>query len=306
MKEKKYNYVYAVVNFEQRLAYIGSRGANVSPSVDNYMGSFKKGIEFTPNKKIILSEHLTRKEAYEAEREWQLKYDVAKSSLFVNRGILTSSGFSNAGKVGGISSMRGKTHTVEAKKQIREKMRHRFKSINIKKIDTGEVFKFDSIGQASRELGVSNAQLSFLLSGAYKRTHNYCLESTDVSIFKTKFILKNASTGELVEATSREEMVRKIGSNSGEVSRVLNGVRLSTHGYCLPDTDIKLLGIKNRAIKLFNTSTGQIEEFKGVVLAAKKIGVSSSLVSMVLSGKRLRAKEYVLPPKLAAAQDSAA
>lgn len=306
MKEKKYNYVYVVVNFEQRLAYIGSRGANVLPSVDNYMGSFKKGIEFTPNKKIILSEHSTRKEAYEAEREWQLKYDVAKSSLFVNRGILTSSGFSNAGKVGGISSMRGKTHTIEAKKQIREKMRHRFKSINIKNIDTGEVFKFDSIGQASRELGVSSSQLSFLLSGAYKRTHNYCLESTDVSIFKAKFILKNASTGELVEATSQAEMVRKIGANSKQVSMVLNGVCLSTHGYCLPDTDVKLLDIKNRAIELFNTSTGQIEKFKGVVLAAKKIGVSYSLVSMVLSGKRPRAKEYVLPPEPAAAQDSAA
>ena len=74
MKEKNYNYVYAVVNFTQRLAYIGSRGSNKPPLEDPYMGSFKKGLKFFPNKKIILSEHVTRKEAYEAERKWQIKY----------------------------------------------------------------------------------------------------------------------------------------------------------------------------------------------------------------------------------------
>jgi len=210
MKEKKHNYVYAVVNFTQRLAYIGSRGSNKPPLEDPYMGSFKKELKFEPNKKIILSEHATRKEAYEAEREWQIKYDVAKNALFVNRGILTSSGFSNAGKTGGISSMRGKTHTEEAKKQIRNKLKHRFKSINVKNIDTGEVFKFDSIGRASRELGISAAQLSCLLKGEYKRTRNYCLESTDINIFKVKFVLKNSITGELVEANSQSELARKI------------------------------------------------------------------------------------------------
>lgn len=297
MKEKKHNYVYAVVNFTQRLAYIGSRGSNKPPLEDPYMGSFKKGLKFEPNKKIILSEHATRKEAYEAEREWQIKYDVAKNSLFVNRGILTSSGFSNAGKTGGVSSMRGKTHTEEAKKQIRDKMKHRFKSINIKNIDTGEVFKFDSIGQASRELGISAAQLSFLLKGDYKRTHNYCLETTDTSCFKVKFILKNASTGELVEATSQSELARKIGATSGEVCRIFDGSRLSTKGYCLPETDIKLLGIKKRTVKLFNTFTKKIEEFNGVLAAAEKIGVSYSLVSMVLKGTRRRANQYVLPPE---------
>lgn len=306
MKEKKHNYVYAVINFEQRLAYIGSRGSNMPPLVDSYMGSFKKGIKFTPNKKIILSEHLTRKEAYEAEREWQLKYDVAKSSLFVNRGILTSSGFSNAGKVGGISSMRGKKHTAETKKKIREKLKHRFKNINIKDIGAGEVFRFDSLGQAARELNIPQAALSLLLSGVYKKTHGYCLESTDANIFKTNFTLKNVNTGELIEASTQSEMARKIGATSGEVFRLFNKQRFSVKGHCLTDTDIKLLSLKKRTINLLNTSTGQIEEFKGIVAAATGIGVSHSLVSMVLSGKRLRAKEYVLPPKLTAAQDSAA
>jgi molybdenum-dependent DNA-binding transcriptional regulator ModE len=295
MKEKKHNYVYAVVNFTQRLAYIGSRGSNKPPLEDPYMGSFKKGLKFEPNKKIILSEHATRKEAYEAEREWQIKYDVAKNSLFVNRGILTSSGFSNAGKTGGVSSMRGKTHTEEAKKQIRNKLKHRFKSINVKNIDTEEVFKFDSIGQAARELGISAVQLSFLLRGEYKRTHNYCLETTDTSCFKVKFILKNASTGELVEATSQSELSRKIRSTSGEVCRVFDGSRLSVKGYCLPETDINLLGIKKRTIKLLNTFTKEVEEFNGVFAAAQKIGVSYSLVSMVLKGTRRRANQYVLP-----------
>ena len=301
MKEKSYNYVYAVVNFEQRLAYIGSRGSNKPPLSDSYMGSFKKGLEFTPNKKIILSEHATRKEAYDAERNWQIKYNVAKSTLFVNRGILTSSGFSNAGKTGCISVMRGKTHTTEAKKKIRDKMKHRFKSINVKNIDTGEVFKFDSIGQASRKLNISAAQLSFLLKGEYKRTHNYCLENTDASIFKVKFILKNASTGELIEAVSQSEMARKIKSTSGEVCRIFDGSRLSVKGYCLPETDIKLLSIKKRTVKLFNTLTKKIEEFNGVKDASVKIGVSHSLVSMVLSGKRRWAGTYVLPQVQASA-----
>jgi hypothetical protein len=297
MKEKNYNYVYAVVNFAQRLAYIGSRGSNKPPLEDPYMGSFKKGLEFFPDKKIILSEHVTRKEAYEAEREWQFKYDVAKSLLFVNRGILTSSGFSNAGKVGGIGSMRGKKHTLKTKTQIRKKLQHRFKNICIKNINTNEVFKFDSIGLASRELGISTAQLSFLLKGKYKRTHNYCLETTDTNCFKVKFILKNANTGKLIEATSQAELAQKIGANSGEVCRIFNGSRLSTKGYCLPETDIKLLGIKKRTVKLFNTLTKKIEEFNGVLEAAEKIGVSHSLVSMVLKGTRRRAKQYVLPPE---------
>ena len=297
MKEKNYNYVYAVVNFTQRLAYIGSRGSNKPPLEDPYMGSFKKGLKFFPNKKIILSEHVTRKEAYEAERKWQIKYNVARSALFVNRGILTSSGFNNAGNTGNISSMKGKTQTEATKNQIRNKMKHRFKSINIKNIYTDEVFKFDSIGLASRKLGISTAQLSFLLKGEYKRTHNYCLETTDTSCFKVKFILKNANTGELVEATSQAELAQKIGATSGGVYKIFDGSRLSAKGYCLPETDVKLLGIKNRPVKLFNMLTKKIEEFNGVLAAAKEIGVSYSLVSMVLKGTRRRANQYVLPPE---------
>jgi hypothetical protein len=296
MKEKKYNYVYAVINFDQRLAYIGSRGSNKPPLEDSYMGSFKKDSKFVPVKKIILSEHPARKEAYDAEREWQIRFNVAKSKLFVNRGILTSSGFSNAGNIGGIGHMKGKTHTEETKRQIRNKMKSRFKSVTVKNIDTGEVFSFDSIGQASRELKISSTQLTFLLQGKYKRTHNYCLENTDTSVFKTKFILKNSTTGELVEAISQVEMANKIGAGSGSVSSVFSGLRLSVKGYCLPETDVSLLGIKNRTIKLFNTCTKTVEEFKGVTSAAKKIGVSHSLVSMVLKGKRMQAGNYVLCP----------
>jgi peptide deformylase len=80
------------------------------------------------------------------------------------------------------------------------------------------------------------------------------------------------------------------------VSSVFSGLRLSVKGYCLPETDVSLLGIKNRTIKLFNTCTKTVEEFKGVTSAAKKIGVSHSLVSMVLKGKRMQAGNYVLCP----------
>lgn len=293
MKEKQYNYVYAVVNFEQRLAYIGSRGSDKPPLQDSYMGSFKKGLNFVPEKKIILSEHVTRKKAYEAERVWQIKFDVAKSALFVNRGILTSSGFSNAGKTGGISSMRGKKHTENAKQKIRNKMKHRFKPVQVKDIKTGEILTFDSIGEASRKLKVSSAQLSFLLQGKYKRTHDYCLPSTDLSSFGAVFTLKNAATGEIVEAPSQAELARKIGSNSGSVSNVFTGSRFSAKGFCLPDTDLRLLRVKKRVVKLLNTVTGELEEFNGVKEAAKKIGVSCSLVSMVLKGERPRAGIYV-------------
>lgn len=295
MKEKKYNYVYAVVNFDQRLAYIGSRGSNKPPLEDSYMGSFNKNSKFEPVKKIILSEHLTRKEAYEAERDWQIKFNVAKSKLFVNRGILTSSGFSNAGKTGGVGHMKGKTHTEEAKKKIRNKMKDRFKKISVKNIDTGEVFKFDSIGQASRKLCISAAQLSFLLRGIYKRTHNYCLENTDVRLLKKHFVLKNSATGEFVVAMSQAELARKIGATSGSICKVFDGTRLSAKGYCLPKTDINLLSIKGRTVELLDTRTGTVKTFKGVTEAAKEIGVSHSTVSMVLKGKRKKAGNYVLP-----------
>ena len=65
----------------------------------------------------------------------------------------------------------------------------------------------------------------------------------------------------------------------------------------MPETDVKLLGIKNRPVKLFNMLTKKIEEFNGVLAAAKEIGVSYSLVSMVLKGTRRRANQYVLPPE---------
>lgn len=297
MKEKKYNYVYAVINFEQKLAYIGSRGSNTPPMEDPYMGSFRKDSTFKPTKKIVLSAHQTRREAYEAEQIWQIKFDVAKSSLFVNRGILTSSGFSNAGRTGYVGSMRGKKHSEQAKKKIRSRMKHRFKSINVKRISTSEVLKFDSIGQAARELSISNTQLSFLLQGKYKRTHDYCLETTDLGVFQSNFVLKNVITGELIEGETQTELAQKIGSTSGSISRVFEGKRLSTKGYCLPETDSSLVSLRKPLIKLFNIVTNKIEFFKGATEAARKIGVSHSLVSMVLSGKRKKAGAYILPPE---------
>lgn len=301
MSKAKYFYVYAVINFEQQLAYIGSRGSKLPPLEDSYMGSYSKTIEFNPTKKLILSTHSTREEAYKAEQMWQVKFDVAKSPLFVNRGILTSSGFSNYGKklseeeIQKISARSKKLMQDENKRrEKRESMKHRAKPLSLKNIETGELLEFESLLAASRALGISNAQLSMLRRGAYKRTGNYCLSSTNLEAFDATIKLKYAKTGEIFVFESQTDAAKKIGTSSGQVCKVVNGNRTSIKGYCLPETDSSLVKPYKKAIKLINSFTGEVKKFNKLKEAAKDLGVGHTSLSGLLKGRLKSCAGYVL------------
>lgn len=301
MSKAKYFYVYAVINFEQRLAYIGSRGSKRPPLEDSYMGSYSKKIEFNPTKKLILSEHATREEAYKAEQMWQVKFDVAKSPLFVNRGILTSSGFSNYGKRLSEEEKRKISARSKAlmqdenrRKQKREEMKHRAKPLSLKNIETGELLEFESLLAASRALGISNTQLSMLGRGAYKRTGNYCLSSTNLEDLDTSIKLKYAKTGEIFTFKNQVEAAEKIGTSSGVISRLMSKEKISIKGYCLPETDSSLVKPYKKAIKLMNSFTGEVKEFNKLTDAAQDLGVNHSALSGLLNGRLRSCAGHVL------------
>jgi DNA-binding Xre family transcriptional regulator len=301
MSKAKYFYVYAVISFEQRLAYIGSRGSKCPPLEDKYMGSYSKKIEFNPTKKLVLSEHTTREEAYKAEQMWQVKFDVAKSPLFVNRGILTSSGFSNYGKK--LSEEEKQKISARSKKLMqdenkrrekRESMKHRAKPLSLKNIETGELLEFESLLAASRALNISNVQLSMLRRGAYKRTGNYCLSSTNLADLDTSIKLKYAKTGEIFVFESQLDAAKKIGTSSGHVCNVINGNRTSIKGYCLPETDSSIVKPYKKSIKLLNSVTGEIKKFNKLKDAAKDLEISHSALSGLLNGRLKSCAGYVL------------
>lgn len=301
MSKAKYFYVYAVINFEQRLAYIGSRGSKLPPLEDSYMGSYSKKIEFNPTKKLILSEHATREEAYKAEQMWQVKFDVAKSPLFVNKGILTSSGFSNYGKK--LSEEEKQKISARSKKLMqdenkrrekRESMKHRAKPLSLKNIETGELLEFESLLAASRALNISHVQLSMLRRGAYKRTGNYCLSSTNLEDLDTSIKLKYAKTGEIFVFESQSDAAKKIGTSSGQICNVIKGNKTSIKGYCLPETDSSLVKPYKRSIKLLNSFTGEIKKFNKLKDAAKDLRVGHSALSGLLKGRLKSCAGYVL------------
>lgn len=291
MSKSKYFYVYAVVNFEQRLAYIGSRGSLRNPIKDPYMGSYDKNSGFNPNKKIILSEHATRAEAYEAEREWQIKFDVAASPLFVNKGIHTSSGFSMYGrKLEGAHKLKSINHLLkEVEKQCIP--------VKLKNIHTNEVREFKSISEAARELKLSQPQLGFVVKGECLKTGDWCLAKTSLEVFNKSFSLKNSKTGEVKEFKSHDEAAEYIGVSRRLIQKVLNGKQVSTNGFTLPQTDDSRVVLHTKSVRLMNAFTKEIKEFKTLSDAAAYLEVQTVNISMVLSKKRVCTKGYVLAPK---------
>lgn len=236
----KYFYVYAVINFEQRLAYIGSRGSTKKPLEDHYMGSYDKNSNFQPKKKLILSTHNNREEAYEAEREWQIKFDVAKSNLFVNRGIHTSSGFSNYGRKFNQElcrqiSERNKEimNKPEMKKRLKDLSREVAIQFSIKNIKTGKVLTFESIKETARFLQVNPGDIYKLRKGRVSRLKEYCLPDTDLSIFNKTFVLEHKITRKRVQFNSRKDAAEFIGCHRSRIDGLLRGERKTVNKYFL-------------------------------------------------------------------------
>lgn len=264
--KRLYFYVYAVVNFEQKLAYIGSRGSEIPPIEDAYMGSYSRDSDFWPTKKIILSEHKNRTEAFEAEREWQIKFDVAKSPLFVNKGIVHCNGFSAFGRI------------MPEEEKIRRKLLNT-KPVSLKDMETGEILRFDSQSLAAEFIGCSVKNVNNLVKGRSKSLRNYTLpetsvEATGVNALKRSVVLKWIKTGEIIEFNSVGDAAKFAKCDYTGISKLLSGVILSSGGFTLPDQDISGVGSNRikRRIQIQNIRTGKILEFSSYTEASKFLG----------------------------------
>jgi hypothetical protein len=263
MSKAKYFYVYAVINFEQRLAYIGSRGSNKSPLEDPYMGSYDKKSKFKPKKKLILSEHNTRQEAYDAEREWQIKFDVAKSNLFVNKGIVTTAGFSSFGM-------------KRDKKQMEGITKARSKPISIKNCTTKEVLNFPSYTAAARFVGVKVNSIQRLAVGKRNIIKNYVLAEKSEEFIESvrvckRIALREIKSGEIKEFDSLVAAARFLGCKASCVSALAKGKFITLKGFVVAGSENRKPKAGKKPVKLISP-TGEILEFASQSLAAKFIG----------------------------------
>lgn len=289
MTKAKHFYVYAVINFEQRLAYIGSRGSVKPPLEDPYMGSYDKKSGFKPKKKLILSEHQSRKDAFEAERKWQMQFDVASSKLFVNKGIHIASGFSSFGRKRPPEEMLG---IIKA----------RSKSITLKNYKTGEIARFSSYSEAAKAAGASPSNIVGLVKKRNTVAGSFTLpettsEQVEKALQKKKIKLKHVETGEIIEFDSHREAADFIGVTPGAVGCLAKGKIKSTGMFVLPHRDAEFIGsVKTeKSLSLQNVKTGEIKEFLSYAEAARFLKCSGQSVSDLVKGSYLRLKGYCIP-----------
>lgn len=284
----KYFYVYAVVNFEQRLAYIGSRGSVKPPEEDLYMGSYDKASRFTPLKKLILSNHSSRKEAFEAEREWQIKFNVSNSPLFVNKGIHTSSGFSTFGR------KRPKEEMEGIKKALS-------KEVKLKNYKTQQIVEFNSYSEAAKAAKVSPSSIVAVVKGRQTIAGDYVMPATaeeqiKKALQKKSVAVKHIKTGEIFEFESYIKAANFIGVSAKCISHLVEGRIKFTGEFVRPDRNadfISKLG-NSKQISLQNIKTREVAHFESLGAAARFLKCSSQSVSELAKGKSLRIKGYSL------------
>lgn len=294
MSEAKYFYVYAVVNFEQRLAYIGSRGSVCPPCEDGYMGSYNKKSGFTPKKKLILSEHSSRMEAFESEREWQIKFDVVKSPLFVNRGIVNALGFSSYGR----------RLNEEQRKKFREALQVNAKPIALQNPETFEIFEFTSITRAAEFLNCPITSVSNVVRGLSKSVRGYIIPGTDPSkvgfaALNKSVTLKCMETGKILEFGSLKEAAEYAKCDRSSISKLIACEILSAGKVTLPNTNPDTVGIRRRCkkVKIMNKETKEIVEFFSQTEAAKFLGCWKTGVCKLVKKEIKQLKGYVLAPE---------
>lgn len=294
MSKAKYFYVYAVINFEQRRAYIGSRGSEKHPLKDPYMGSYDRKSDFKPIKKLVLSEHESRKEAFEAEREWQLRFDVVESPLFVNKGIVNSLGFTGYGR----------KLTKEQRKKFIESQQILAKPVTLQNIKTLEILKFSSQTKAARFLGCTITSINNLINGRSKSVRDYVLPGTDIEAvgingINKKVKLKWIKTGKILSFRSIKEAAEFSGSDRTGISKLLAGEILSSGGYTLPQINELEVGIRRtyKKIRIQNEATKEILEFDSYAKAAKYLGCYKTGITKLAKQQVKRIRGHVLAPK---------
>ena len=291
MPKAKYFYVYAVINFEQRKAYIGSRGSTRPPLEDSYMGSYDKKSGFIPKQKLILSEHGSRREAFEAEREWQIKFDVVNSHLFVNKGIVNALGF----------SCYGRRLNEEQKIKFREALQVNAKPIALQHPETLEVFEFSSITKAAEFLNCPITCVSNLVRGVSKSVRGYVIPGTDLNnvgfaALSKSVTLKLIKTGEILQFSSIKKAAEFTNCDRSGISKLIAGEILSSGGYTLPETDENKVGFKRtcKKVKIKNKQTGEVLEFNSQTEAAKFLGCWKTGVCKLVKKEIKQLKGYVL------------
>lgn len=302
-------YVYAVVNFEQRLAYIGSRGSVMAPLEDSYMGSYDKSSKFKPEKKIVLSEHKTRAEAYEAEREWQLKFNVADSTLFVNKGIHTSSGFSMYGRK--LSDEHKAKLSIKFKNRVLSEEQKRKISASRKGMKFTEQHKkkLSEVNKGKKLSEYAKAQLRLANTG--RKMSDKCKEKFERhNKNQAKPVsIKNAFTGELYFFETTAAASRFIGCNRSSIIQLRQQKTNSVKGYIEYhglDDETEKIRIKQakentgrfdpKKIKIFDNVCKKVLTFKSHCEAAKQLKICEQSVNALAkkSIKKIKNGRYVL------------
>jgi hypothetical protein len=294
MTKTEYFYVYAVINFEQRLAYIGSRGSTKTPLEDSYMGSYDKKSGFIPQKKLVLSEHGSRKEAFEAEKEWQIKFNVAESPLFVNKGIVNALGFSSYGR----------RLNEEQRRKFREALQVNAKPITLQNPETLEVFEFSSITKAAEFLNCPITSVSNVVRGVSKSVRGYVIPGTDpatvgFAALSKSVTLKCMETGQILKFKSIKEAAEFAKCDRSGISKLIAGEILSSGRCTLPDSDTNKVGKRFhcKKVRIKNKETEEVFEFHSQTEAAKFLGCWKTGVSKLVKKKIKQLKGYVLAPE---------
>jgi hypothetical protein len=164
--------------------YIGST------SLENIKNGYKGSVSSLEFKKLwddeirdnlefftvkILSEHSTRKEAMIAELNYQIQYDVVKSSEYINKSLAQPDGFFGMDISGSKNPMYGKTHPNKGKSMPQNShikrlgMKHTKDSILKNKISqparkkvVWQGIEYCSIAECQRSTGISKGTIKRL------------------------------------------------------------------------------------------------------------------------------------------------
>jgi predicted GIY-YIG superfamily endonuclease len=93
-----FHYTYIILDFDDKIRYLGCRSSKIEPRLDQYMSSSKFLNRNHKLRKRVLQVFSSRKEALEHEIWMHEKYKVSESSRYINRSRQTSTKFNWQGQ----------------------------------------------------------------------------------------------------------------------------------------------------------------------------------------------------------------
>ena len=201
-----HHYVYYSYE-EWGRGYIGVRSCSCTPDKDSYLGSYRDKT-FKPNQKIVLMEFESRKEAEQAEMSLHEFFSVVKNPHFANQVKNTLNGFSRAGAKNSFEhrqktrlanlgernpnygkprsehtkqkqsfALKNRKFSPETVTRMKLASARRQKPIVLQEIKSGETYRFESINEAARSLGLNVGNVSNVFRGRQKTVKGYKLVS---------------------------------------------------------------------------------------------------------------------------------